>query len=952
MDRTTTLNASSLPRLFPTLVLRSFVALCLLSLLANPTSAAVADLETDGEARRWATYDGGYWDGQRYLGGDFDGDGDEDIARVYGADGQTIVDTLLSTGESFASARWADPHTVGGFWDSQHYLAADFDGNGRDDIARIFDEGGATTIDVLLSTGVNFMYSRWTTGQGGHWAGLKFVAGDFDGDGFDDVAKVWNHGGLTSIDVYRSNGGAFLPFEGWTAQDGGFTDDQQYVAGDYDGDGLDDIARIFVDAGLVSLDVHRSNGTSFAATRWATRAAHWGSAPRFFGGDFDGDGFGDIALTELGDGGLRGEVLLGVAGQFLHHELLDTTAWIHRVVCGDFDGDGKSEIAGIDGRYGVTSVDLYDEALPWEADGRAVRWAGEQGGFWGSQLYFDGDFDGDGRPDVARVFDDAGATTFDVHRNTGSGFVWARWATRLGGHWAGMQFVAGDFDGDGIDDILRIFDDGGLTTVDIHLGSPTGFTYQRWLTRQGGHWAGMKFVAGDFDGDGLDDLAKVWNHGGLASIDVYRSSGSAFHTFTAWASQSGGFWDEQQYVVGDYDGDGRDDIARIFAEGVLTSIDVFSSLGTHFSQRRWITQRGFTHPHQSHVASDFDGDGIDDIVKFGPNLGSQVAMYLYLSDGVGLRDIYFIEDDLAFSQTARVMAADFDLDGRAEVATAYRTQASDLTNFDVYGGDFLTPLDPWYLSSPGDTKRYTPQEVADALAAQGFTLVASSHLHPGQCTIVYPNSHHSGDSKDLGVMACVSLDALGETLIDWNPVYGGCDVANSGGLCSAGIINETLSVDIAGAQVDFQVLGPGARSCQRVSREAVCARTTVSLWQASFLITDGNGNGGGVGTFVGVGAGVRAQYQNGVLSGTISLGVGPGVHIKYSVNLDSVATVGTAGFEYAQPGIDEAITQGGEVVDVIGDGLDDAFDAAGDVIDGAGDVLDDAGDVFCGIFGC
>ena len=51
---------------------------------------------------------------------------------------------------------------------------------------------------------------------------------------------------------------------------------------------------------------------------------------------------------------------------------------------------------------------------------------------------------------------------------------------------------------------------------------------QHWAYQQGGFWDSQKWVSGDFNGDGKDDLANVFNNAGGANIDVHLSSGSNF----------------------------------------------------------------------------------------------------------------------------------------------------------------------------------------------------------------------------------------------------------------------------------------------------------------------------------------------------------------------------------------------------------------------------------------
>ncbi|OBQ06578.1 hypothetical protein [Anabaena sp. AL09] len=97
---------------------------------------------------------------------------------------------------------------------------------------------------------------------------------------------------------------------------------------------------------------------------------------------------------------------------------------------------------------------------------------------------------------------------------------------------------------------------------------------ERWATSQGGYWDGQKWFVGDFDGDGKDDMGKAFNDNGLASIDFHISTGKGFIMHRA-ATRQGGFWPEQQWFVGDFDGDGRDEPGKVFSANGLASMDVY-----------------------------------------------------------------------------------------------------------------------------------------------------------------------------------------------------------------------------------------------------------------------------------------------------------------------------------------------------------------------------------------
>ena len=426
------------PRRVLTVLGLGFLGFC----ISSEAWALPTDFEEVRAAVRWATADGGFWDSQRYLSGDFDGDGDADVVRVYGHVGTTYIDTFLSSGEAFTSARWAK--SIGGFAD-HHYLTGDFDGNGQDDVVRIFSDGGLTSVDVLTSTGSSFVYNRWLTRSGAFHPDMQWATGDFDGSGKDDVLRIYGQNDETVIDALLSTGSSLTSWR-WTTGGGGHYPGMQFVAGEFTGDNTTDLVKLFWHGGKVSIDLYPSYGNTFLPFVDAGRLlGSWGTNPKFHAGDWDGDGLDDVALLDGVERGLEAHVFLKQGAKFERHPLFDATSRSSRYTVGDFDGDEKTEVVGIDGRFGVTDLEVFGGPTPpWEYDAQAIRWQTQSGYFGPNQVYLAGDFDGDGDPEMARVFDDLGFTSIDVHRNTRGGFEYTRRATRQGAHGPDQHFFAGD----------------------------------------------------------------------------------------------------------------------------------------------------------------------------------------------------------------------------------------------------------------------------------------------------------------------------------------------------------------------------------------------------------------------------------------------------------------------------------------------------------------------------
>jgi hypothetical protein len=416
-------------------------------------------------------------------------------------------------------------------------------------------------------------------------------AGDFNGDGFDDLLfwepangwialwgiandqETWTHG-LTNIPASS----------GWSI--GGISDANH--------DGIADIVWQHTSgvvgywkmnsAGQVS-DYTWTNTIPTGATLlgpialgprtpWDVPAASlWGGyCARNFGfvapeqwaqgnlassnlvGDIDGDGKADILSV-----GLRSVVAqlsngTGLSSQITaYYNANASTTSTHGQLIGDVTGDGKADI--------VLLQDSAVQVMAANGGGAFKAPSNYWGAFYGAYGTLIGDIDGDGKADLVAL----GSNYTGVIHSTGGGF---------GNYDTGLSYAAygtygtflGDVNGDGKADLVQL--DNGVVIVALATGAATGHppdfgTNAIWYS--GSFFGANGTTLADVNGDGLADLVAFDN----GQVRVSRSNGSGFGTPEVWLGAT--FGSAGGVTAADVDGNGKADLIALTGSGAYIS---------------------------------------------------------------------------------------------------------------------------------------------------------------------------------------------------------------------------------------------------------------------------------------------------------------------------------------------------------------------------------------------
>jgi cyclophilin family peptidyl-prolyl cis-trans isomerase len=295
--------------------------------------------------------------------------------------------------------------------------------------------------------------------------------------------------------------------------------------------------------------LQHSDGVEFTQSTFAV----WNSTVQWdavLEGDFNGDGLTDVAgRTSIGQWWASINNGDGTAAAPKLMIYWKPSLNIVEYVVGDFNGDGRDDVAGI------SSNNVWWAGL---AKSDSIGFTNSRMGAWAPTLDFKsiqtGDFDGDEQTDIAGL-STTGTWVGLVGKSTGG------WESKTLGTWSPTlnftdDILSGDFNGDGRTDIAGRAASGTWYLATANSGT-VGFTNSilgGWSTSVS--WSSVN--VGDFNGDGKADIVARSNIGqwwGLLSNSTTDGLRGNTHI---------GYWNPNVVWTGigvaDADGDGREDI--------------------------------------------------------------------------------------------------------------------------------------------------------------------------------------------------------------------------------------------------------------------------------------------------------------------------------------------------------------------------------------------------------
>lgn len=323
------------------------------------------------------------------------------------------------------------------------------------------------------------------------------------------------------------------------------------------------------------------------------------------------------------------------------------------VAWGDYNNDDLLDVL-ITGYSGSSSVSrIYRN----NGDGSFTDiMAGLTGVYYSSAAW--GDYDNDGRLDILLTGFSSTGPIARVYRNNGNGFFTYVDAGLTGVYFSSVAW--GDYDRDGRLDILLTGSTGSASIARVYRNNGDGTFSDINAGLTGVNYGTVAW--GDYNNDGRLDILMTGYTGSVYIAQVHRNNGNG--TFTDIGAGLTGVY-RSSAAWGDYDNDGLLDIALIGHTGSASVGRVYRNNGNDtFLQ----VNAGIPNAYYGSLAwGDYDNDGYSDLLYAG-NTGAGFAARVYRNNGDGT--FLDIGAGLTGVQYSSAAWADYNNDGRLDMLIA------------------------------------------------------------------------------------------------------------------------------------------------------------------------------------------------------------------------------------------------------------------------------------------
>jgi hypothetical protein len=575
---------------------------------------------------------------------DFNGDGKPDLAVTNYTAGSGVVSVMLGNGDGTFGARL--PLTTDA--KSRDVVAADVNHDGKLDL--VVSNYGGNSVSVLLGNGNGTFGAQATFATDLRPRGLAVA--DMNRDGKLDVVTS---NGIGTVSVLLGNGDGTLA----TSKTFAASSNPYWVAvGDVNGDGRPDVVvanQADNNIGVMLGDVPPVV-VSIVAQSPATQPTS--ASTLVFG----------VTFSEPVTGVDATDFAVAVSG---------TATTTPPVVVSGSGANYTVTVSGVSGN-GTVGLNLVDNGSIQNAAGNPLQMSAAMSFVLSTQQTFSGatkpysstlaDLNGDGKLDLVTTNANTVAAVSVALGNGNGTFGTLR---NVGSKAFPRAVAVADVNRDGKPDLIVA---GTGNTISVLAGNGDG-TFKAQVTYAVSN-APYAIAVADLNGDGILDVATADNFGGTASVLLGNGNGTfgAEKTFSVGVTPNG-------IAATDLNGDGKMDLVVTNGNDHSVSVLMGNGDGTFVPQVTY--DAGGTYASTLAVG-DVNGDGKMDVVVVNNNFSSAGSLRVMLGNGDGtLAPQQTIADAQAPTD---LVLSDLNNDGKLDIITSNNPSSGD-TTFGVFLGN-------------------------------------------------------------------------------------------------------------------------------------------------------------------------------------------------------------------------------------------------------------------------
>ncbi len=431
----------------------------------------------------------------------------------------------------------------------------------------------------------------------------------------------------------------------------------------------------------------------------------------------------------------------------------------------DVDGDGNDEVLQL--LFNRDQLSLFSYGWNWR-DGKMVY---EPGGTLQAdpnpKFSTVTDVDGDGRDELLQVKRDA---TLHAEILGLEGETWKKSTSNLEVSSKALGYLMADVDGDGKEELVQAY----RKEKKRRSQDRVGMIVFKWFAADNRMWSVssdvlnegpdyVQWLAGDVDGDGRDEVLQLWRNkdkkkGDDLEVLVY---GWRDDPHPGMVKEAGANLAEGTKAIGwaiaDFDGDGRDEVLQLWEKNKRLNALVYGYDAGRWSGKNSSLEAGMS-AHAFRVA-DVEGDGKAELIQVWTTESKRLALTIFGWEGDRMWQECCGDDTGQGPDAVGFVAADVDGDGKTEVIQAWENRNPKQLAMLIYGAQAAV------------AKWNSTKDVSDSIKAHGKYDPAAQEMHLIKDNSAFPAFPFDGTADLTGSPTGTPPKEFARIVYRPDPVY-------------------------------------------------------------------------------------------------------------------------------------------------------------------------------------